>query len=71
MGWRIELDREACVSGGKCVHAAPEVFAFDDEDLAVVLDPTPTLGEAQLLRIARDCPGRAISLWDGTEPVPF
>ena len=71
MAWRIEIDRDECVSGGKCIHAAPEVFAFDDEELAFVLPDAPELTDAALLRIARDCPGRAISLWDGDTAIEF
>ena len=71
MAWRFEIDRDECVSGGKCIHAAPDVFAFDDEELAMVIADAPELSETAMLRIARDCPGRAISLWDGDTAVDF
>ena len=36
---RIEVDRGLCIGSGDCVDTAPEVFALDGEDKAVVIDP--------------------------------
>lgn len=33
---RVEVDRDLCESNAVCVGLAPDVFALDDEDLAVV-----------------------------------
>lgn len=59
---RIEVDVEACVSGGQCVLAAPEVFDQREEDgVVVVLDATPPDGLAEAVREAAErCPARAI-----------
>ena len=34
MSYRIAVDREVCMSSGKCVADAPELFRFDDEEVA-------------------------------------
>lgn len=69
MGYRVEIDRDECVSAGKCVASAPGYFRFDEDELATV-DPTGTPpDDATLLRIARACPSQAIRLFDGDAPV--
>jgi ferredoxin len=35
----IEVDRALCYGFGDCVDTVPAVFALDEEDTAVVLDP--------------------------------
>lgn len=57
-----KIDRDECMSSGKCLTAAPEAFALDDDDLAVVLDGITELDETRLRRIAADCPTQAILL---------
>ncbi|MEC8767635.1 MAG: ferredoxin, partial [Actinomycetota bacterium] len=37
MTFRIEIETEDCMSSGKCVADYPEVFAFDEEELAAIL----------------------------------
>ena len=34
------VDRALCIGSGDCVDTAPDVFQLDDEDKAVVVDPT-------------------------------
>lgn len=56
-----EVDQSLCFSSGECILAAPKVFAFDADGLAVVIDPTAAPDE-DLARIAEQCPSGAISL---------
>ena len=52
------------MSSGKCVADFPAAFGFDDDELAQVLDEATGLPDDQLLRAARNCPSRAIMLFD-------
>lgn len=60
---RVTLDRSLCKGHGQCVLAAPEVFEFDDDDIARLLMEVP--GEELRGRVedaARRCPERAIQI---------
>lgn len=60
---RIEINVDDCMSSGKCVADYPDAFDFDDDELAVLKDPTQ-LSDDQMLRAARNCPSRALQLFD-------
>lgn len=62
---RVRIDKAACVSGGRCVLAAPEAFGFDDDELGEVLPGANDLPLERLRRIAADCPGQAIEVAAG------
>lgn len=62
MPYEITIDTDECISAGKCVLAAPELFAFGDDELATVRPSGPRPDDATLLRIARTCPSGAIQL---------
>ena len=64
MGLSVRIEKDNCVSAGKCVADAPGAFGFDADELADVLPGVSTLTDEQLIRIARQCPGRAILLID-------
>lgn len=70
MGYRVVIDRDECVSAGKCVASAPGYFRFDDDELAVVDTTAPAPDDATLLRIARACPSQAISLFEEGSDTP-
>ena len=61
---RIEINIDDCMSSGKCVADYPDAFDFDDEELAVLRDGASGLTDEQMLRAARNCPSRAIQLFD-------
>lgn len=63
-GVRIEINLDDCMSSGKCVADHPDAFDFDDEELAVLVDGGTALNDEQMLRVARNCPSRAIMLFD-------
>lgn len=68
-GIEIEIDTDECISAGKCVLAAPELFEFGDDGLAAVRPDGPRLDDAVLVRIARNCPSGAIRLVLHGEPI--
>jgi len=72
MGYHVRIDQDLCMSSGRCVADAPSVFRFDRDELAEIIADPEVLEDERLLAIARNCPGRAITLLgaDGTE-VPY
>ena len=64
MGLRVDVDKDCCISSGKCVGDEPAAFRFDDDELAEALPEASQLDDARLIRIARNCPGEAIHLFD-------
>ncbi len=64
MTYTIRIDQELCISSGKCVADAPGSFRFDDEELAEVIPGGEGIDSEGLLAVARNCPGRAITLVD-------
>jgi len=62
-GIRIEVDRELCFGFGDCVDTAPRVFALDDEDKAIVLDPDGATLE-KIIEASQNCPVDAIIITD-------
>ena len=64
MPYSVRIDKDLCVSAGKCVADEPTVFAFDPDELAEVRANAAVLSNEALVRLARQCPGRAILLTD-------
>jgi ferredoxin len=63
VGYRARVDKQSCQSSGRCLAAAPQAFVWDADHLAEVR-PGAALPDAELVRIARDCPAMAIALLD-------
>lgn len=63
MSFRIEIETDDCMSSGKCVADYPGVFFFDDEELAVLV-PDARLTDEEIIKVARNCPSRAILVFD-------
>jgi ferredoxin len=59
----IEVDRHLCYGFGDCVDTAPAVFALDDEDVSVVIDPDGAPLD-DIVEAAQNCPVDAIILID-------
>ena len=58
---RVRVNQDECMSIGRCLADAPNVFRFDDNELSEVIPGQDgALGEATAVRIARNCPNRAI-----------
>jgi ferredoxin len=64
MGLTVEVDKDRCISSGKCVGDEPRGFRFDEDELAEATPRASELDDARLLRVARNCPGEAIRLFD-------
>lgn len=60
---RIEVDRNLCIGATTCVAVSPEVFEMDDENKAIVKNPTGDTDE-NIIEAARACPVAAIFLYD-------
>jgi ferredoxin len=54
-----QIDADACVAHGDCLHVAPQAFRLDD--VAVVVGDAP---DDVLIEAARSCPSAAIVLID-------
>ena len=61
---RIEINIDDCMSSGKCVADYPDAFDFDDDELATLKAGAASLTDEQMLRVARNCPSRALVLFD-------
>lgn len=68
---RVEVDRQACIGAGECLRFAPGVFALDEENIAIVVNPGAATRQ-QLIIAAEECPSQAIKLYDldGTQVYP-
>ena len=60
---KVRVDSDLCIGVGNCVAFAPTVFAFDEENKAVVLDPS-SVDDDTLLEAAESCPENAIVVED-------
>lgn len=60
---KVRVDRMLCTGVGNCAAIAPTVFELDDENKAVVLDPS-SVDEEVLWEAAESCPQDAIILED-------
>ncbi len=60
---KVRVDRDLCIGVGNCVAFAPTVFALDEENKAIVLDP-PSVDDDTLLEAAGSCPENAIIIED-------
>ena len=59
----IEVDRGLCYGFGDCVDTLPDVFALDEENTAVVLNPGAAPLD-DLVEAAQNCPVDAIIITD-------
>lgn len=67
-GYDVRVERDECMSAGKCVASATGYFVFDDEELSTVAPDGTKPDDETLLRVARACPSGAIHLFtDGDE----
>lgn len=60
----VRIDRTLCVGFGDCVTVAPEAFALDGEDIAVLLPEAAAITRERLIAACAACPVDAISVWD-------
>ncbi|MEV4105822.1 ferredoxin [Nonomuraea sp. NPDC049649] len=67
--YRIELDRDVCISSGKCVAESPETFRFDSDEIVELVPGAPRLPDEEIFDLARDCPSGAIRVFEGDEEI--
>ena len=60
---KVRVDRDLCIGVGNCVALVPTVFTLDEDNKAVVLDPT-SVDDDTLLEAAESCPENAIIIED-------
>ena len=60
---RVRVDRDLCIGVGNCAAFAPTVFELDQENKAVVLNPS-SVDDNTLLEAAKSCPENAIIVED-------
>ena len=60
---KVKIDRDLCIGVSNCVAIAPTVFKLDEDNKAVVLDPS-SVDEQTLLEAAESCPENAITIED-------
>ena len=59
----VEVDRALCFGFGDCVDTLPDVFALDDDNKAIVLDPDAA-GIDDIMEASQNCPVDAIIVTD-------
>ena len=59
----VEVDRALCFGFGDCVDTLPDVFALDDDNKAIVLDPDAA-GVDDIMEASQNCPVDAIIVTD-------
>ncbi len=64
---KIHIKRDLCIGAATCIALAPNTFALDDEDIAIVKDSDKD-SRAAIIAAAKSCPTLAIELFedDGT-----
>lgn len=56
------VDKELCISCGNCIEICPEVFKFDDDEKADVIDPKGCGSKCDCDEAAASCPTNAITV---------
>jgi ferredoxin len=60
---QIRIKRDECCGHAECMEIAPDVFALDSRQKAVVLDPEAA-SEDVVMEAAESCPCQAILVLD-------
>lgn len=64
MTYKIDIDPEVCMSSGKCVADAPDLFRFDDDEIAEMIPGAAQPNDERILDLARACPSGALVVTD-------
>ncbi|HVA88503.1 MAG TPA: ferredoxin [Chloroflexota bacterium] len=56
---KFRISRAACIGNGRCVDAAPEVFALDHFNKAIIIHPEEA-DEDKNMDAAQACPVQAV-----------
>jgi ferredoxin len=69
MPHRILIDTDACISSGVCVANTPQLFRFDDDEVAELVPGAPVPPDGVVRDAARACPSGAIRVFDGPDEI--
>jgi ferredoxin len=69
MEYRVHIDKDVCMSSGRCVLDEPGAFAFDADQLAEPTAGVSTLSQSRVRAVADACPSGAIRLHEGGSEV--
>ena len=60
---KVKINQDRCMSCGSCPSLVPEVFEFNDEGLATVIDENVSKDlEEAVIEASEFCPTKAISI---------
>jgi ferredoxin len=62
MKFTVHIDKDVCMSSGRCVLDEPEAFRFDAEQLAEPTTGAVALTEGRIRAVIDACPSGAIQL---------
>lgn len=62
MKCKVQVITASCISSGRCIADAPDLFAFDDERIATVIQATADLTPDRADELMDGCPGGAIEI---------
>ncbi len=62
MKCQVQVHAASCISSGRCIVDAPEIFTFDDERIATVLTATADMTAERADELMDGCPGGAIEI---------
>jgi len=61
--YKVIIKRDVCIGAATCVAIAPNTYALDDENKAIVIDNAGDDPD-EILLAAQGCPTTAIEIWD-------
>jgi ferredoxin len=61
--YKVIIKRDLCIGAATCVAIAPNTYALDDENKAIVLDNAGDDPD-EILLAAQGCPTTAIEIYD-------
>jgi ferredoxin len=64
VSYQVRVDKDLCMSSGRCVADHPRAFRFDDDEIAETTETVNEVADEALLEAARDCPAEAILVLD-------
>ena len=67
---RVDANKAKCQSFGRCVSLVPEAFKLDENRKVQLLD-IDNVADERLVKAARGCPYRAITVSDGVTGEPI
>ena len=70
MPYSVSIDKDVCISSGKCVADAPTAFRFDADEISHAIGGASAIDERALIAVARNCPSGAIRVLDGDTTIP-